>query len=343
MLKDTYFNTVFPHAKENKELSGILGALCFWQNKATSPAPDLAAHPTHAHVQMARLDNKQVLCELFQADGMIKQGQLGAVRYRCSDSLIFGVLTLSESDFEQEAGIPPLQAASRTAYEQIFAVLEAEAFPSVLRFWNYMARINEQSHGLERYRQFNLGRQQAFDARQSAISVNIPAACALGSAEGPLIVAFMASRVDSLVIENPRQISAYDYPLQYGPRSPLFSRAGLATIDGAEVLFLSGTASIVGHETLHAGDVLGQTRETIANINAVLVEANRKAGNARFELASLHYKVYVRNAEDYAVISRELAAAVGPGLKAVYLQADICRQDLLVEIEGTSAFAHETL
>ena len=104
-----------------------------------------------------------------------------------------------------------------------------------------------------------------------------------------------------------------------------------------EVLFVSGTASIVGHATLHPGDVVAQTRETMANIEAVLAEANRLASQPGFDLASLYYKVSVRHPADLAQIRTELERIVGTTPNAVYLQADVCRQELLLEIEATAA------
>ena len=62
-------------------------------------------------------------------------------------------------------------------------------------------------------------------------------------------------------------------PGDYGPRSPTFSRAALVYPAGQEILFISGTASIVGHQTVHPGDVVGQCRESMENIAAVLAEA----------------------------------------------------------------------
>jgi chorismate lyase/3-hydroxybenzoate synthase len=75
----------------------------------------------------------------------------------------------------------------------------------------------------------------------------------------------------------------------------------------------------------------------MTNIKAVLAEANRLASQPRFDLSSLYYKVYVRHAADLPQIRAELAHCVGGALKAVYLQADVCRQDLLLEIEATAA------
>ena len=59
------------------------------------------------------------------------------------------------------------------------------------------------------------------------------------------------------------------------------------------------------------------------------------AHGARFELGALACKVYLRRPADLPVIKAELAAALGAGTRFIYLQADICRQDLLVEIEAT--------
>jgi len=104
--------------------------------------------------------------------------------------------------------------------------------------------------------------------------------------------------------------------------------------DKDEVLFVSGTASIVGHATLHPADVVAQTRETLANIEAVLEQANQQASQPGFNLAGLYYKVYVRHAADLVPIRTELERTVGAVPHAIYLQADVCRQDLLVGNRG---------
>jgi enamine deaminase RidA (YjgF/YER057c/UK114 family) len=139
-----------------------------------------------------------------------------------------------------------------------------------------------------------------------------------------------------LPIENPRQISAYAYPADYGPRSPTFSRASVCRIGDDDVLFLSGTASIVGHRTVHPGDVVAQTRETVRNIEAMIAEANRVAPQAGFTLGNLCYKVYVRHPADVGAIREALQRSLGASARLIFLRADICRQDLLVEIEATA-------
>ena len=188
---------------------------------------------------------------------------------------------------------------------------------------------------MERYRQFNVGRQDAFLSHGRSVIGNVPAACALGSAAGGLQIAFLAARAEPIGIENPRQVSAYHYPSQYGPRSPTFSRACLAHLGGRDLLFISGTASIVGHRTLHEGDVAAQARECLHNIQAVIAEANRRAPGTDFRLDNLAYKVYVRRPEDLVKVRHELTQFIQAPVSAVFLQADVCRADLLVEIEAS--------
>jgi enamine deaminase RidA (YjgF/YER057c/UK114 family) len=318
--------------------NNLLGALCFSAGAAESRIPADIGVPC-MNVSMPRLDTGDSNCEVWQGSGPLTEGQCGAIHYRHDEDVLFGVIALPETLFEA-TDKTPLQQTTESAYRQVFALLDTLNYPYLFRFWNYIADINAHSFGLERYHQFNQGRHDAFLAHDRDVAGNVPAACALGfgpghSARGPLTIAFLAGRTAPLNIENPRQTSAYEYPQEYGPRSPTFSRASLVRLGQDEVLFISGTASIVGHATLHPADVVAQTRETMANIQAVLAEANRPASR-NFDLASLHYKVYVRHPADLAQIRAELAHCVGDKLKAVYLQADVCRQDLLLEIEATA-------
>lgn len=315
----------------------VLGALCF---SANLDAPQTETDIPCLHVPMRRLDAEQSICEVWHGRDKLTRGRSGAIHYRHDADVLFGVVILPETLFEAVADKTPLQQATESAYRQVFSLLETLRYPYLFRFWNYIADINTHSFGLERYCQFNLGRQDAFLAHGREVTGNVPAACALGfgqgsATQGPLTIAFLAGRVAPLSIENPRQISAYQYPEQYGPRSPTFSRASLVRLGQDEVLFISGTASIVGHDTLHPTDVVAQTRETMINIEAVLGQANRQASHVRFNLATLAYKVYIRDASDLGRIRAELTRIIGSPPNAMYLQADVCRQDLLLEIEAT--------
>lgn len=281
-----------------------------------------------------------VLYETWQCDGPRSAGVNEEIRWRRAGDLLFGVIELDEARFAGIADKPPLQAASEVAYDRIFRLLDAHGLPQLWRVWNYLAAINEDTDGLERYRQFNIGRQDAFLTFHRGTTGNVPAACALGVAGGPLSIAFMAGKIPAIPVENPRQISAYNYPAEYGPRSPTFSRAALVYPPGQEVLFISGTASIVGHLTVHPGDVAAQAGEAMANIAAVVNEANRLTCTTPYGLSELSYRVYIRRADDLPSVRAALLPLI-QGAEAVFVQADICRTDLLVEVEAMALHALE--
>ena len=269
----------------------------------------------------------------IDAPGALSRGRCGSVDWRGDGRWLFGSAAVDGDD-----GGPGTEALAERLYGDVFATLDDSGCRHLLRVWNYLPSINADERGLERYRRFNVGRQRAFAAAGRTQPRQAPAACALGTRRGPLRLAFLAGRDAPLAVENPRQVSAYRYPATYGPTSPTFSRAALADAGGGRVaLFVSGTASIVGHESLHVGDVEAQAREALANVGAVVAAAHGGT-SARFEPAALSLVVYVRHAGDAgrvrATVDATLGAASVAARTAVYLQADICRAELLVEIEA---------
>jgi chorismate lyase/3-hydroxybenzoate synthase len=360
----------------DRAFPGALGAACFgdaarWPVLADA-APDLPLAPVHMATLAPAAGHpaiRDAACfEIWQCDARdLKSARRGALHYRHSESagLVFGSIALHEADFARvcmasgrSAGDTPLERATHAAYRELFSLLDELGTPHPLRIWNTVPAINAEQFGIERYRQFNIGRQRAFEACRRALTGGVPAACALGSATSvagdgapalPLAVYFLASRAPSDAIDNPRQVSAYHYPKQYGPRAPTFARAavwsGADAVSAAPVLFVSGTASIVRHQTVHHGDVAAQTRETLANIAAVLEQAARQ-GHRKFALPELTYKVYVRDSGDtpaLAAIDRALREAAGPSVRPLYLHADVCRADLLLEIEASAGHLVEAM
>lgn len=288
-------------------------------------------------------DNRKALYEAWLADAAGDTREASDIRYRQDGNLLYGVIELDEASFQVESatGCHALQGATEEAYRKIFRLIDAEGYPYLWRVWNYMGAINAEEQGLERYRQFNVGRQQAFVGCDRPAEGNVPAACALGVAAGPLSIAFLAARSPLVPLENPRQVSAYHYPADYGPRSPVFSRAGLGYLPDQEFFFISGTASIVGHQTVHLGDAEAQTRETFANIEALLAEAAKTSRSQPYCLTEFSYRAYVRHAEDFPKVAQVVKEYLGADACVVYVQADVCRADLLVEIEAMGSHSLE--
>lgn len=315
----------------------IIGALCFTANddafqqiKAKTTVPCL-------HVPMQSLGDHETVCERWAGLGSLQQDTIGDIHFQYDDDVLFGVIQLSESAYQANGNKTPLQQVAESAYHQIFSLIDQLQYPHIFRFWNYITDINMDSYQLERYRQFNMGRHDAFLSHQRDVVGNVPAACALGFnqvEQATLSIAFLAGRSKPIPIENPRQISAYQYPKEYGPVSPTFSRASLVKLKHGELFLISGTASIVGHATQHILDAVTQAREAMANIEAIVDQANSFA-SVKFTLAALHYRVYVRYPDHLTEIHDELVHYIGQIPKVDYFRADICRQDLLLEIEAS--------
>jgi chorismate lyase / 3-hydroxybenzoate synthase len=295
------------------------------------------------------LGGAENLCEVWRVAGVpdlqLENGSLqqGRAHYRFCKELLFGSVSIEEESFDEQIapqgrpdGAAALSQATLLAYREIFDVLKATGHRHLIRIWNYLPEINRETGGDERYRHFNSARQWAFRNSGRPTVGAMPAASAVGSPAGsPISIYFLAAREPPLMIENPRQTSAYYYPPKFGKHSPSFSRACVLSESAGTNLFVSGTASIVGFETIHHGDVAAQTRETIANIDALLDEANRVVGQDRYSLDGLRFKVYVRQPGDLRAVESALSASLRSSAPIVYLQADVCREDLLVEIEAT--------
>lgn len=297
-------------------------------------APPTVGWPLQ-HLSTPVLGGPEALLERWVVSdpGPMRSGQNEGLAWRRSGDLLFGVIAIDERQVAPSPSAPPLQQAAYEAYARIFRLLDAQGMPHLWRLWNYMADINGEHHGLERYRQFNMGRGDAFEAGARSVVGRVPAACALGVAAGPLTVAFLAGSTPIVPIENPRQVSAFLYPDRYGPRSPTFSRAALAHPPGQEILFISGTASIVGHETVHPGDVRAQTIESLDNMAVVREEASRQSLSGPYSAGDLSYRAYVRHPSDLATVQAVVSQRLG-NAPVSYVRADVCRADLLVEIEG---------
>lgn len=288
-----------------------------------APLPLAGSHP-FAWVEMPVIGG-DIWYEVWTARQPVTLKQSQELRISCAGDILYGSLALDE----EEPGM--LEATTRRAYSMIFDTIDREGYPHLHRVWNYFPRINEVEQGMERYRSFSMGRYDAFTDKGRGVGANgVPAACALGSRRGQLIIYFIAGKAPCLPLENPRQTSAYFYPPEFGPRSPTFSRAILL----GSALLISGTASIVGYKTVHSGEVLKQLDETIANLRTVLGEA-KTHGFSASNPAGLHLKVYLRHTDDYPEVRKIIEAEFGYAAHVVYLHAEVCRTDLMVEIEAT--------
>ena len=250
-----------------------------------------------------------------------------AIAWADDGALLFAALELDEGERD-------IEATAATIYARLLAFTRARGYPHLLRTWNYLDGITSGEGDAERYRHFCSGRARGIGPVDPA---TLPAATAIGRVDGArrLQVYWLAARSPGTPLENPRQLSAYRYPRQYGPQPPSFARAMLPA-SPAVPLLLSGTAAVVGHESRHADSVAAQLDETLLNFDHLLAAAHaRRPGLPAHFGSRTRLKVYVRDREEVAVVAALLAVRLDPSVPRLVLHAAVCRRELRLEIDGT--------
>ena len=205
--------------------------------------------------------------------------------------------------------------------------------------------------GRDRYMVFNAGRFAAFErwfGQAALFTRTIPTASAVGIGSGALAIYALGAREAGLPVENPRQIPAYHYSSRFGPLPPCFARGTVVDGLGAgQALLVGGTASIVGEDSLHDRDARQQALETFENLASLVAAARRQIAardgaavdptpRAAFD-AFTELRVYVVRDADAPLLREMVTERFGRTARIEFAQADLCRRELLVEIEGLAS------
>lgn len=265
--------------------------------------------------------------EVWRANAPVQHGRDGDIAWSTDGQLLFGAIEIDESAIG-------IDTAAELAYAQLIDFVRRSGTPQLLRIWNYLDAITLGDGDAERYRQFCVGRARGmgdFDASR------LPAATAIGRCDDQRVIQiyWLAAREAGTPVENPRQVSAYRYPRQYGRQAPSFARAMLPPPGGHMPLLLSGTASVVGHASQHEGELLAQMDETFANFEALLQAARLRAPTLAPAFGpGTRLKVYVRDRSDLPLVAEALEQRFGHKVPRLLLHAAICRRELSLEIDG---------
>lgn len=246
------------------------------------------------------------------------------------------------------------QQAVAEAYRAVFDQLARLPTPYPIRFWAFVPDIHaDLGAGLDRYMAFNAGRFAAYSSwcgGRDAFGRSVATGSAVGIGGDRLELHCLASREPGTPVENPRQVPAYRYSRRYGPLPPCFARAtsvagnlGIGGAPGGRRLLVGGTASIRGEDSLHVGDLAEQTLETLRNL-ASLVRSACEPGEAAsvpdHELGVWlarfpELRVYrPRPDESDGILLEMLGRHFGGVARFELLQAELCRAELQVELEG---------
>lgn len=261
-------------------------------------------------------------------------------------------------DPKEDVGTQALEA-----FTCMKAILDKESldFSHVVRQWNYIENITQVNHMENReqqnYQAFNDARSQFYDPCD--FTDGFPAATGIGMNVGGVVLEFVAmNRHPSLQIvplSNPQQTDAHRYSdevLVGDPTlqkkslaSPKFERGKVVISPTDNTLYISGTAAIKGQETVPDFDAREQTQITIENIRQLTSRDNLQQHGINHldsdpHLDFTHLRVYVKNESDFESV-RNACKRAYPNHDILYLIADVCRDNLLVEIEGIAHLKSE--
>ena len=256
---------------------------------------------------------------------------------RIDDEILSGGLhaTLSQS----------IDAQAEEIFARMSEILRAEGVEinDIVRQWNYIERITHMDANGQHYQLFNDARSSFYN--QCQWTNGYPAATGIGAQAGGVVVVFDAiksSEQCSTPIDNPLQISAHAYSQQVLINSidthkttPKFERA--RHIDGNEpIIHISGTAAIRGEASCEQ-DIIGQTALTMENIDYLTSVENQSSSGVKHpcEMEYAISRIYIKHRNNLQQVSEWMAEHY-PTTPALYLWADICRDELLIEIEGVA-------
>lgn len=244
-----------------------------------------------------------------------------------------------------------LQRRTREAYACIAQALSDRAARYPVRFWNFIPDIHAPMVGyLDRYRVFNAGRYEAFAAWHGDIAAfdrSVATATGIGHAGADLIIHALATDRPGVQVHNPRQRRPYFYSSRYGPLPPCFARATVVDglCNGTPLVLIGGTASVRGESSLHPGDLAAQVEETLANL-ATVIEAAHGVCGALTRGAPLDFaqalgrlrdvRVYYADPRSFGSLCNMIRDRLAHVHALEFIQAEICRPELGVEIEGTA-------
>ena len=286
-------------------------------------APATSADPRYLRVNLETVDGAAPF-EVWRAPGSVQTRRDGDIAWASDGDYAYGAIEVDEASHGD------IEGAAEVAYRRLVAAIAASDTPHVLRIWNYLDAINLGEGDGERYRRFCVGRAAGLE--QGFVDA-YPAATGIGVRDGRRVlqIYWLAARAAGTALENPRQVSAWRYPRQYGIKAPTFARATRAPTPQPQV-YISGTAAIVGHTSHHHDDLEAQIDETLANIDSVLAAA-QIAPAARLD-ADAVLKVYIRRGEDIAAARALLRRKLSERTPVLLLLGDVCRSELLIEIDG---------
>ncbi len=236
---------------------------------------------------------------------------------------------------------------SQTAFEHLTQILDTEGlgYNNIVRQWNYIEKILYCNGGHQNYQDFNDVRSDYYNPVDWVDGY--PAATGIGMQQGGVILSFDAVKIKEgnfavRAIDNTLQRAAHVYSKEVliGDETikstPKFERAKAVFNEKNIVIYISGTAAIRGEESVDIDNIARQTQVTMENIEHLISEPTLSEFGVSHNMEGTRLRalrVYIKNEADTAA-AKEYMDTHYPTIPTFYLWGNVCREELLIEIEG---------
>ncbi|MBA7529000.1 hypothetical protein ES705_21192 [subsurface metagenome] len=246
---------------------------------------------------------------------------------------------------------------SNMAFTLMEKILNAENlnFSNIVRQWNFIENIThipDKRQNYQHYQIFNDVRSDYYN--KSKFIHGYPSATGIGTDICGVVINFIAisaaKNMKIVPVMNPGQIDAHKYSQKVlvgsevykreEKSSPKFERGKLVRTDEGTKIYISGTAAIIGENTVFPTDVEKQTMATIKNIKKLVESESISKLDDIQSVEKINYsyvRSYVKHKKDIDIVKRLCEKHIRSECFQ-YLISDICRDNLLVEIEGLIEF-----
>lgn len=213
-------------------------------------------------------------------------------------------------------------------------------YGDVIRTWIYVGNITKFNDGVENYEAINTSRKNYYDGIFNTHPViEYPASTGIGLDNDDIIITVLAYKISNPLesitsIGNNKQTEAWHYPSALAKIAPTFSRGFRISTPSGIISLISGTASIIGADTVHENDVVAQTNVTIDNIERVIENSIEQTSSNIPLNCIIQYICYIKNPEDLDKVRQICNSRLPLSASRIFVKADVCRDNLLVEIEA---------
>jgi hypothetical protein len=302
--------------------------------------PQSPEEPYDVAIELGMVSEKEALVQYYSVDG-INYCTISADELL--ECWVSGTQLSGTGDNKYEAA-----DGSFRKLKLVLDTLELN-FDTIVRQWNYVGEILDLSSAnvrtMQNYQIFNEVRNSYYTRYRNCS--NFPAATGIGMNSVHVGIDCYSignqSNIQVISVSNPKQEDSYQYGQDVlvgdaivHKQAPQFERAILLKSEASSKLIISGTAAIIGQKTIGIGDVVQQTKTTIDNIEALVSRTNLMNHCSNPEEYPDKYgylRVYVKNRNDIGVV-RSVCEEYFGNVPTTFVQADICRDNLLVEIEA---------